>query len=99
VAFLELGEGARRWLIEAGASGATRVRSKMDKAIELAAALGPAPVEQALGLAAIAGRFADDDLVSILDHLRRSGVPGDVVIVDEGHSVQPGTGPWERFGA
>jgi transposase len=99
VAFLELGEGARRWLIEAGASGATRVRSKMDKAIELAAALGAGPVEEALGLAAIAGRFADDDLVSILDHLRRSGVPGDVVVVDEGHSVQPGTGPWGRFGA
>jgi hypothetical protein len=70
----------------------------MDKAIELAAALGAGPVEEALGLAAIAGRFADDDLVSILDHLRRAGVPGDVVIVDEGHSVQPGTGPWGRFG-
>jgi transposase len=98
IAFLELGEGARRWLIEAAASGATRVRSKMDKAIELAAALGAGPVEEALGLAAIAGRFADDDLVSILDHLRQAGVPGDVVIVDEGHSVQPGTGPWGRFG-
>jgi hypothetical protein len=99
VAFLELGEGARRWLIEAAASGATRVRSKMDKAIELAAALGPGPVEEALGLAAIAGRFADEDLVSILDHLRRAGVPGDVVVADEGHSVQPGTGSWGRFGA
>lgn len=99
VAFLELGEGARRWLIEAAASGATRVRSKMDKAIELAAALGPDPVEEALGLAAIAGRFADEDLVSILDHLRRAGVPGDVVVADEGHSVQPGTGAWGRFGA
>jgi hypothetical protein len=99
VAFLQLGEGARRWLIEAAASGATRVRAKMDKAIELAAALGPARVDEALGLAAIAGRFADDDLVSILDHLQRAGVPGDVVVVNEDHSVQPGTGPWGRFGA
>jgi hypothetical protein len=71
----------------------------MAKAVELAAALGPGPVDEALGLAAIAGRFADDDLVSILDHLVAAGTPGDVVHVDEQHSVQPGTGAWERFGA
>ena len=33
-AFLELGEGARRWLIEAGAAGAQRVRAKMARAVE-----------------------------------------------------------------
>ncbi|HCT75358.1 MAG TPA: IS21 family transposase [Micromonosporaceae bacterium] len=99
VAFLDLGEGARRWLIEAGASGATKVRSKMRKAVELAAVLGAQQVEEALGLAAIAGRFGDGDLVSILDHLATSGAPTDVVFVDENHSVQPGTGPWGRFGA
>lgn len=71
----------------------------MDKAIELFAALGPGPVDEALGLAAIAGRFADDDLVSILDQLQHAGVPGDVVIVDEGHSVQPGTVPAWRWWA
>lgn len=98
IAFLELGEGARRWLIEAAASGAQRVRSKMAKAVELAAALGPEPVDHALGLAAIAGRFDDGDLVSIVDHLATQGAPTDVVFVDESHSVQPGTGPWERFG-
>jgi transposase len=59
IAFLELGEGARRWLIEAGATGVVKVRSKMRRAVELAAALGTAPVEEALGLAAIAGRFND----------------------------------------
>jgi len=99
VAFLELGEGARRWLIEAGATGATKVRAKMTKAVELAAALDPGTVDEALGLAAIAGRFADDDIVSILDHLAAAGTPGDVVHADEHHSVQPGTSPWERFGA
>jgi hypothetical protein len=97
VAFLELGEGARRWLIEA-ASGAQRVRSKMARAVELAAALGAGKVEEALGLAAIAGRFDDGDLVSILDHLATAGAPTDVVFADETHSVQPGTGPWGRFG-
>ena len=61
-AFLELGEGAARWLIEAAAAGAQRVRAKMARAVELAALVGAARVDQALGLAAITGRFADDDL-------------------------------------
>jgi transposase len=99
IAFLELGEGAQRWLIEAGATGAQRVRSKMRKAVELAAVLGAQQVDTALGLAAFAGRFADDDLVSILDHLATQGAPTDVVFADENHSVQPGTSPWEGFGA
>lgn len=99
IAFLDLGEGAERWLIEAGAHGAQRVRSKMRKAVELAAVLGVSKVEEALGLAAIAGRFGDEDLVSILDHLATAGKPTDVVFADENHSVQPGTGPWGRFGS
>jgi transposase len=97
-AFLGLGEGAHRWLIEAGAAGVTRVRSKMHQAVELAAVLGPQRVDDALGLAAIAGRFADADLASICDHLAAAGKVTDVVIADETHSVQPGTSGWERFG-
>jgi hypothetical protein len=98
VAFLQLGEGAHRWLIEAGAAGAARVRAKMAHAVELARALGGEQVDQALGLAAIAGRFAEDDLASILDHLATAGQPGDVVWADEAHSVQPGTDSWGRLG-
>jgi hypothetical protein len=71
----------------------------MRKAVELAAVLDRQQVDHALGLAAIAGRFGDADLVSILDHLATAGAPTDVVFVDENHSVQPGTGPWERFGS
>jgi transposase len=97
-AFLNLGEGAHRWLVEAGASGVVRVRSKMNRAVELAAVLGAGQVEEALGLAAIAGRFADDDLASICDHLAGAGAVTDVVRPDEAHSVQPGTSGWERFG-
>ena len=73
VAFLGLGEGAARWLIEAAAAGAQRVRAKMARAVELAAVVGAAQVDQALGLAAITGRFADDDLPAILDHLAVHG--------------------------
>lgn len=99
VAFLALGEGAHRWLVEAAATGMVRIRTKMTRAVELAAVLGNDRVDEALGLAAIAGRFAEDDLVSILDHLGVAGAPDEVVHVDEAHSAQPGTGSWGRFGA
>lgn len=98
VAFLGLGEGAHRWLVEAGAAGASRVRSKMAKAVELAAVVGGEKVDQALGLAAIAGRFAEEDLASILDHLAATGAVKDVVVADEAHSAQPGTSSWGRLG-
>jgi hypothetical protein len=98
VAFLALGEGARRWLVEAAATGVTRIRVKMARAVELAAILDPGRVDEALGLAAIAGRFAEDDLASILDHLTACGPPTDVVVADEAHSAQPGTSGWEMFG-
>jgi transposase len=98
VAFLAIGDGAERWLTEAAAAGAQRIRSKMARAAELAAVLGAATVDTALGLAAIAGRFGDDDLPAIIDHLAAEGSPGEVVIADEQHSAQPGTGSWARLG-
>jgi hypothetical protein len=97
-AFLALGEGAHRWLIEAGATGVVRIRAKMAHAVELAAVCGARRVEAALGLAAIAGRFADGDLASICDHLDSTGTATDVVIADDQHSAQPGTSGWERLG-
>jgi transposase len=98
-AFLELGAGAARWLIEAGAAGTQRVRSKMARAVELAAVVGAAQVDQALGLAAITGRFADDDLPAIIDHLTAAGQAGQAVTADEAHSAQPGTSSWAALGA
>ena len=98
VAFLGLGEGAARWLIEAGAAGTQRVRSKMARAVELAAVVGAAKVNQALGLAAITGRFADDDLPAIVNHLAAAGQAGQAVTADEAHSAQPGTSSWAALG-
>ena len=40
--FLAIGDGAQRWLAEAAASGASRIRSKMARAVELAAVVGAA---------------------------------------------------------
>jgi transposase len=98
VAFLALGPGAHDWLVEAAAVGTQRIRSKMARAVELAAVVGVQAVDDALGLAAIAGRFADDDLASIVDHRSAAGASVDVVRADEAHSVQPGTSGWEGFG-
>jgi hypothetical protein len=70
----------------------------MARAVELATILGAAKVDQALGLAAAAGRFDEHDLGSILDHLSGRGQVGDLVRVDETHSAQPGTASWGRFG-
>jgi transposase len=97
-AFLAIGDGAQRWLAEAAACGAARIRSKMARAVELAAVVGAGQVDAALGLAAIAGRFADGDLASIIDHLAAEQEIGEVVIADEAHSAQPGTSGWARLG-
>ena len=97
-AFLAIGDGAQRWLAEAAASGAARIRSKMARAVELAAVVGADKADAALGLAAIAGRFADGDLASIIDHLAAERETVGVVIADEAHSVQPGTSGWARLG-
>jgi hypothetical protein len=97
-AFLTLGPGAQSWLVEAAAAGAQRVRSKMTAAVELAALVGAAPVDAALGIAAAAGRFADGDLLAIVEHQAAGTSPADLVIADETHSVQPGTAAWKGFG-
>lgn len=51
-----------------------------------------------MGLAAVAGRFDEHDLPSILDHMATTVPTADVVIASEAHSVQPGTSSWGRLG-
>jgi hypothetical protein len=70
----------------------------MARAVELAAVLGAERVDEALGLAAIAGRFADDDLPAIVDHLSDHRAVGELVRADETHSAQPGTASWQALG-
>ena len=97
-AFLALGDGAERWLREACGSGVSRIRTKMAQAVELAALVGATPVDRALGMAAIAGRFEEGDLASVVEHLGRKGAIEDLVYADEAYSIQPGTASWEDFG-
>lgn len=96
-AFLALGPGAASWLIEAAAGGARRMRPKMAEAVALAKLHGPAEVDRALGTAAIAGRFAENDLISILDH-HIGHDHAEPTRASEDHSLQPGTSAWSRFG-
>ncbi len=98
VAFCAIGEGATRWLVEAAAVGTARIRTKMAEAVELATLVGGERVEEALGMAAIAGRFGEGDLVSILDHIEAGRGGLELIRADEAHSIQPGTGSWEGFG-
>jgi hypothetical protein len=96
-AFLALGPGAAAWLVEAAAAGTRRIRRKMAEAVALAKLHGPGEVDQALGTAAIAGRFADNDVIRILAHQagRDASQP---TRASETHSLQPGTSAWSRLG-
>lgn len=95
-AFLAIGPGAAQWLVEAAAAGARRIRPKMAEAAELAKLHGRDVIDRALGTAALAGRFLDEDLRSILSHQRHTQlVPQQR---SENHSLQPGTASWSRLG-
>jgi len=95
--FLALGDGAREWLIAAAAAGTTRIRAKMTAAVELAALVGVTAVQAALAAAATAGRFDQEDLTAIVAHQATTAPTGDLAILDESHSAQPGTATWAGF--
>ena len=91
--FLAIGGGAGLWLAEAAAAGASRVRSKMARAVQLAALHGAGPVDRALGRAAAAGRFADGDLAAVLAH-QAAAAPGGTSQAGESRTLAQGTGGW-----
>jgi transposase len=92
-AFLAIGPGAGTWLIEAAAIGARHIEARMAEAVALAVIHPAALVDEALGAAAIAGRFAAGDLESILATPRT-----EVKHRSAEHTLQPGTAAWEGFG-
>ena len=95
--FLDLGEGARLWLVEAAAAGTPRMRVKMTEALALAKLFDPVEVDWALGHAAVHGRFAEADLSSILDHHARQPGTGEHR-ASEDSSLTQGTAAWARLG-
>jgi hypothetical protein len=95
--FLAIGDGAGLWLAEAAAAGTARVRAKMAQAVQLAALHGAGAVDQALGQAAAAGRFAGGDLAAIMAHQACAG-SGEVSRAGEHRTLAQGTGGWARHG-
>jgi hypothetical protein len=96
--FLALGPGAASWLVEAAGSGARGVRRKMAEAVALAKLHPPGQVDRALGTAAAAGRFAENDVLRILAHQAGRDVNKPTTRASEAHSLQPGTSAWSGFG-
>jgi transposase len=93
-AFLALGTGAAGWLMEAAGAGVTKMRHKMQEAVDLAKVYGADKVDAALGEAAILGRFAAADLLSILQ-----SPPPPHMGSTAPATLQSGTGAWEGFGS
>jgi len=95
-AFLALGEGAKLYLVEAAAAGVRRIEARMAEAVTLSSLHGAGVVDRALGIAAMAGRFSEGDLGSIIVHgataTRPSGPPAE-------HSLSGGTAMWSALGA
>jgi hypothetical protein len=97
--FLQIGDGAERWLKRAAAQGTARIRRKMCEAVDLAKLHGPGPVNDALERCASYGRFGDGDLASVLAHQQHTG--GELLLFparSEQHSLQGSTRSWEGFG-
>jgi transposase len=94
--FLALGEGAKRYLIEAAAVGARRIDARMGEAVFLASLHGSDAVDQALGLAAMAGRFHEGDLESIIVHA--AGAVRVRAVPPSDHSLAQGTSSWRALG-
>jgi transposase len=96
-AFLAIGPGAERWLIAAAAAGTTKLRRKLAEGVALAKLHGVEQVDEALAVAAAAGRFGEGDLAAILTH-RGAQVIEFPARVSEQTSLQRSTRSWEGFG-
>jgi hypothetical protein len=96
--FLQIGEGAQRWLKRAAAEGTQRIRRKMAEAVDLAKLHGAGPVNEALERCASYGRFADGDLASVLAHQQQATVIPLPLRASEERSLQRSTRSWEGFG-
>lgn len=96
-AFLAIGPGAAEWLTRAAAAGAVRLRRKVAEPVALAKLHGPGDVDEALAVAAAAGRFGEDDIAAILAH-RDARVIEFPTRASEQSSLQRSTRSREGFG-
>ena len=97
-AFLALDPGASAWLTKAAAAGAGRLRRKIAEAVALAKLHGEEEVDEALAVAAQAGRFGEGDLASILRHRRSGAIVALPTRASDARTLQRSTVAWEGFG-
>jgi hypothetical protein len=95
--FLAIGDGAGLWLAEAAATGASRVRAKMARAVQLACLHPATDVDRAQGQAAAAGRFGEGDLDTILAH-QACATAGPASRASEAATLAQGTTGWAALG-
>jgi Mu transposase, C-terminal domain len=96
--FLQIGEGAERWLKRAAAEGTPRIRREMAEAVDLAKLHGTETVNEALGRCASYSRFAEGDLARILAHQQQATVIPLPRRAPEDRSLQASTRSWDGFG-
>lgn len=72
------------------------LEARMTEAVALAVLHGQSVLDDALGTAAVAGRFADGDLESIIVHA--SGSVRSVLTPPPEHSLAAGTSVWSELG-
>ena len=73
------------------------IRIKMAAAVQLGRLFTPGEVDWALGHAAVHGRFAEADLVSILDHHRQQAARDDEHRTSEDRSLTQGANGWACY--
>ena len=96
--FLEIGDGAQRWLKRAAAEGTSRIRRKMAEAVDLSKLHGTGPVNEALLRCASYSRFSDGDLASVLAYQQQAATVVALPARCEDHSLQASTRRWEGLG-
>jgi hypothetical protein len=87
---------AKLYLIEAAAIGARGIEARMAEAVVLTALHGSGTVDAALGKAAMAGRFCEGDLGSIIVH---GATSAEVRQPPGTHSLSAGTAGWSALGS
>lgn len=99
--FLNIGDGASKWLRIAASEGVNRIGHKLEQAITLAKMYGPETVDQVLTIAATFHRFKVEDFTSIIHTLK----PGNqaihqesISVVEPDSSLAQGTTSWSGFG-
>ena len=90
-----IGIGAHAWLLEAAAAGTARMTVKMAEAVALAKISGLTEVDRALGEAAPYGRFATEDLATLLGAANHRTASRKA---DEKTSLVQGTAGWAAIG-